>query len=95
MCKSEATIEDVADVLTYRKSPKDTSAILVAQTPISAEAAVPKFKPVAFVGNTLVPLVITNPIEPKGTVYPVPTPAFCILTTSVAVVLADTLLLIT
>jgi len=62
--------------------------------PISAEAAVPKPKPFVFVANTLVPSQITKPTEPKGISYPCP-PAVFILTISLAVVLADTLLLIT
>ena len=54
----------------------------------------PKPKPFALVANTLVPSHITKPIAPKGILYPEPL-AVLILTTSLADVLADTLLLIT
>ena len=51
----------VTDTLRYRISARDVSGTLVAHTPISALAAVPKLNPFALVGRTDVPSHTTNP----------------------------------
>ena len=87
------TLEEV-DTLRYRISARDVSGTLVVHTPMSALAAVPRLNPFVLSEYTDVPSHITNPTAPSSISYPSP-PAVFIFTISDAVVLADTLLLIT